>query len=174
MIVFSAIRDRASPPKAASFPSTESHRDASAEKAGDGAAPFAGYDRLDASQVVNVLSDHSQVELEAVESYERSHGGREAVLNKLRYMRGSEPFPTYDALSVEEILVAIEEADLETIDRVRGYERKFANRRRVLEAVARVHRSRLETEPRRAVPTYRPMSARSGASARRAHKRSGA
>ena len=38
------------------------------------------------------------------------------MLNKLRYMRGSEPFPGYDALSVAEILVAIEEADLETIN----------------------------------------------------------
>jgi hypothetical protein len=123
------------------------------------ALPFAGYDRLDARQVVSALSDHSQIELEAVEAYERSHKGREAVLNKLRYMRGNEPFPAYDALSVEEILAALEEADLETIDRVRGYERKFANRSRVLETVARVHRSRLASEPARTVPAYQPMSA---------------
>lgn len=122
--------------------------------------PFAGYDRLDAKQVVRALSDHSQIELEAVEAYERSHEEREAVLNKLRYMRGSEPFPTYDALSVEEILAALEDADLETIDRVRGYERKFANRALVMETVARVHRSRLAAEPARAVPAYQPMSAR--------------
>jgi hypothetical protein len=168
MTIVGAIRDRFS-----SLPSTESQRDASAAAAGNGALPFAGYDRLDARQVTNVLSDHSQIELEAVDSYERSHMGREAVLNKLRYMRGSEPLPRYDALSVEEILVAIEQADLETIGKVRGYERKFANRPRVLEAVALVHRSRLATGPARAVSSYQPMSARSAASRRGGQKRSG-
>jgi hypothetical protein len=106
--------------------------------------PFAGYDRLDASKVIRVLSDHSQVELEAAESYERSHKGREKVLNKLRYLRGSEPFPGYDALSVEEILAALEEADLATITKVRGYERRFGHRPRVLDEVARAHRMRRE------------------------------
>jgi hypothetical protein len=108
-----------------------------------------------------------------VESYERSHRGREVVLNKLRYMRGSEPFPGYDALSVEEILAALEEADLETIGRVRGYERKFANRPRVLRAVAGVRRSRLAVEPPRVIPAYQPMSAKSTPSRRGAQKRSG-
>lgn len=180
MTMLSAIRDRFSPPISASFPSTESQsstetksqREASVERGGDGALPFAGYDRLDGTQIAKVLSDHSQIELEAVEAYERSHEGREAVLNKLRYMRGSEPFPAYDALTVEEILAALEEADLETIDRVRGYERKFANRPRVLETVARVHRSRLATEPRRAGPAYLPMSARPARNRRGAQKRS--
>jgi len=180
MTMLSAIRDRFSPPISASFPATESRpstetksqREASAERDGDEALPFAGYDHLDARQIAKVLSDHSQVELEAVESYERSHRGREVVLNKLRYMRGREPFPGYDALSVEEILAALEEADLETLGRVRGYERKFANRPRVLEAVARVHRSRLASEPARVVPAYQPMSARAARSRKGAQKRS--
>ena len=60
----------------------------------------------------------------------------------LRYMRGSEPLPGYDALSVEEIVAALEEADLATIKKVRGYERKFANRPDVLEEVVRVHHRR--------------------------------
>ena len=188
MTMLSAIRDRFSPPISASFSATESQpstettasqfstetksqREASAERGGDGALPFAGYDHLDARQIAKALSDHSQIELEAVESYERSHRGREVVLNKLRYMREREPFPVYDALSVEEILAALEEADLETIDRVRGYERKFANRPRVLEAVARVHRSRLASEPARVVPAYQPMSARPARSRRGAQKR---
>jgi hypothetical protein len=173
MTMLSAIRDRFSPPISASFPSTGSQRGASAERGGGGALPFAGYDRLDATQIAKVLSDHSQIELEAVESYERSHRGREVVLNKLRYMRGSEPFPGYDALSVEEILAALEEADLETIGRVRGYERKFANRPRVLRAVAGVRRSRLAVEPPRVIPAYQPMSAKSTPSRRGAQKRSG-
>jgi hypothetical protein len=126
--------------------------------------PFAGYDRLDDKQVVHELRDHSQVELEAVESYERSHQDRPPVLNKLRYMRGSEPFPGYDALSVEEVVTALKEADLATITKVRGYERKFANRRDVLEEVARVHRRRQADEPASAAPAYQPMSATRSAS----------
>ena len=65
------------------------------------------------------------------------------MLDKLRYMRGSEPLPGYDALSVEEIVTALGEADLATIKKVRGYERKFANRPGVLEEVVRVHHRRL-------------------------------
>ena len=132
--------------------------------------PFAGYDRLYARRVNEGLSDHSQVELGAVESYERSHKGREAVLNKLRYLRGSEPFPGYDAMSVEEILAALPEADLATIKKVRGYERKFANRSQVLEEVVRVHGQRRKAEPAIAAPAYQPVSARSGASRRGAQR----
>jgi hypothetical protein len=132
--------------------------DAQAVSTGEAQLPFAGYDRLNTTKVVRGLSDHSQVELEAVESYERSHKDREAVLNKLRYMRGSEPFPGYDALSVEGILAALEEADMETIKKVRGYERKFANRGLVLEEVARVQRERRAGEPASASPAYQPTS----------------
>jgi hypothetical protein len=128
--------------------------------------PFAGYDQLDTRKVVTGLSDHSQVELEAVEKYERSHKGREAVLDKLRYMRQGEPLPGYDALSAEEILAALEEADLDTIKNVRAYERKFAGRREVLEAVVRVHKRGRAARPAVAVPAYQPASASAGASPR--------
>jgi hypothetical protein len=163
MTTLSAIRDRFS----RSSPSApESAPDAFAGSAGDGdAPPFAGYDRLDHRQVVKRLCDRSQSELEAVESYERSHRERKPVLDKLRYMRGREPLPGYDALDVEEIVAALEEADLATIKKVRGYERKFANRSEVLEAVLRVHRRRQATQPASAAPRYQPTSARIRSSA---------
>jgi hypothetical protein len=123
--------------------------------------PFAGYDRLDERQVIKGLSGHSQIELAAVESYERSHQDRKTVLDKLRYLRGSEPLPGYDALSTEEIVAALKDADLATIKRVRGYERKFANRRNVLEEVVRVHHARRAAEPASPAPGYQPISATS-------------
>ncbi|MQA75423.1 MAG: hypothetical protein GEU88_13945 [Solirubrobacterales bacterium] len=133
--------------------------------------PFAGYDRLNERQVIEGLRDHSQVELEAVESYERSHKSRGPVFDKLRYMRGREPLPGYDALSVEEVVTALEDANLATIKRVRGYERKFATRRDVLEEVARVHHRRQAAQPCGAAPSYKaiggpdqPMNATSGPS----------
>jgi hypothetical protein len=134
-------------------------RDAPASSAGEAKLPFAGYDELDDGEVVHGLSDHSQIELEAVESYERSHKNRVPVLDKLRWMRGREPLAGYDALGVEEIIGAVEQADMATIKRVRAYERKFANRRDVLEAVVRVHHLRQATQPRSPAPSYQPMSA---------------
>ena len=141
--------------------------DAQGEPVAEAGLPFAGYDRLDDRQVVEGLSDHSQIELEAVESFERSHENRVPVLDKLRYMRQREPLPGYDALSVEEILTALEDADLATINKVRGYERKFANRPDVLEEVARVYHRRQARRPASAAPAYQPMSASVGREPRR-------
>ena len=57
-----------------------------------------------------------------------------------------------------------------TIKKVRGYERKFANRPQVMEEVVRVHRQRRKAEPAIAAPAYQPVSARSGASRRGAQR----
>ena len=100
--------------------------------------PIAGYDRLKDKQITDQLSDLSQVELAAVESYERSHEERPPVLDKLRYMRGSEPLPGYDALDPDQIATALAGADAETVKAVRDYERKFGHRRQVLEQAARM------------------------------------
>ena len=123
--------------------------------------PFAGYDDLDDREVTKALSGHSQVELEAVENYERSHQERKPVLDKLRYMRQDEPLPGYDALSSEEVVSELKGADLPAIRRVRGYERKFANRRNVMEEVTRVHHEQLAAQPDVAPPSYQPTSAKS-------------
>jgi hypothetical protein len=121
--------------------------DAQGDPVAESGPPFEGYDRLDKKEVMEGLSDHSQIELEAVESYERIHEDREPVLDKVHYMLGRETLPGYDDLSVEEIVAALEDADVDAIKRVRSYERKFANRPDVLEEVVRVHHQRRATEP---------------------------
>jgi hypothetical protein len=60
------------------------------------------------------------------------------VLDKLRYIRGSEPMPGYDALTTEQIADALADADAETVKAVRDYERKFQHRQSVLNEAARV------------------------------------
>lgn len=127
--------------------------------------PFTGYEKLDDKDVVRVLRDHSQAELEAVEVYERSHQNRLRVLDKLRFMRQDEPFPGYDALESKEIVVALGDADLPTVKRVRSYERKFGNRGTILDQVARIHHDRRAAKPAAAAPSYQPMSASSGSRA---------
>ena len=103
----------------------------------DHSEPISGYDDLDAKQVSDRLSQLTQVELATVEAYERAHGKRPAVLAKLRYMQGAEPVPGYDALTTEQIAETLAGADAETVRAVRDYERKFRNRRSVMDEAAR-------------------------------------
>ena len=100
--------------------------------------PISGYDQLDEKEVGDQLSQLSQVELATVETYERAHGNRPAVLHRLRYMHGTEPLPGYDALTAEQIAEALADADAETVRAVRDYERKFQGRQSVLGEAARV------------------------------------
>jgi hypothetical protein len=104
--------------------------------------PVPGYDGLKTKHLVASLSSRSQVELAEIESYERAHENRRVVFDKLRWLRQDEPLPGYDALSDEEVVAMLDEADVATIKRVRGYERKFAARRIVLDEVTRLHRKR--------------------------------
>lgn len=104
--------------------------------------PLAGYDKLKTKELIASLSSHSQVELASIERYERAHQAREAVFDKLRWLRQEEPLPGYDALRSAEVANALEKADVATIKRVRGYERKFAARREVLDEVTRLHQER--------------------------------
>jgi hypothetical protein len=104
--------------------------------------PVAGYDSLKTKEVIASLSDHSQVELAKIESYERAHQDRDSVFDKLRWLRHDEPLPGYDTLSSAEVIAALGKADVPTLKRVRGYERKFQDRREVLDEVDRLHRER--------------------------------
>jgi hypothetical protein len=106
---------------------------------GETESPLAGYDRLDARHVVAQLAQHSQTDLATIETHERAHKDRPAVLNKLRYLRGREPLPGYDTLEPQQIAAALDGADLDTAKRVREYERKFKRRSGVLDAVTRMH-----------------------------------
>lgn len=121
--------------------------------------PIDGYDRLNDREVMGSLSKRSQVELGAIEKYEFANKRRINVLDKLRYMRGKEPISGYDGFSSEEIVTALETADLASIKRVRAYERKFANRPEVLEQVIRVHHRTIERDGAPPAPGQRASSA---------------
>ena len=122
--------------------------------ADDAGLPMPGYDKLDGRQIGARLDGLSQVELAAVEAYERSHMERPQVLDKLRYMRTNEPLPGYDGLSPAQISEALAGADAETVKAVRDYERKFAHRPQVMDEAARfletAHESAGETSAREA------------------------
>ena len=103
----------------------------------DTASPIDGYDRLDSRKVIEQLPQRSQTELATIETHERAHKDRPAVLNKLGYLRGDEPLTGYDSLAPEEIATELDGADLDTAKRIREYERKFKRRSTVLDAVDR-------------------------------------
>jgi glucose dehydrogenase len=120
--------------------SIEARRDAQAATSSpeEHAVPISDYDQLGDKEVGDRLSQLSQVELATVETYERAHRNRPAVLEKLRYMQGTEPLPGYDTLTTEQIAEALAGADAETVKAVRDYERKFQHRQSVLDEAARV------------------------------------
>ena len=60
------------------------------------------------------------------------------MLNRLRWLRGNEPLPGYDALDSDEIVRALAGADAATVKAVRSYERHHRDRRDVRAEVARV------------------------------------
>jgi hypothetical protein len=94
------------------------------------------FDRLNEREAVIELTQLDQAGLGAVETFERSHRARPAVLNKLRYLRQPEPLPGYDRLEPDGIAEALGEADMPTIKLVREYERKMQGRPSVLKAVS--------------------------------------
>ena len=100
--------------------------------------PIARYDHFDGKEVAGRLPPLSQVELAAVEAYERSHRDRPVVLNRLRWLRGNEPLPGYDALDSDQVVRALADADAATVKAVRSYERHHRDRRDVRAAIARI------------------------------------
>ena len=94
------------------------------------------YATLGEHDAVTELGQLNQVELTAVESYERSHRDRAAVHNKLRYLRQPEPLSGYDALDTADVIAALASMDTATLKTVREYERKMQNRATVLKELA--------------------------------------
>jgi hypothetical protein len=130
--ILDRLRNRSSRGQAGALGSAE------ASSADEQRLPIARYDQLDGKQVFPQLSQLSQVELAAVEAHERSHRERPVVLNQLRWLRGREPLPGYDALESDEIVRALADADAATVKAVRSYERHHRDRREVRAEVARV------------------------------------
>ena len=96
-----------------------------------------GYDKLTADEIVSKLGDLSQIDLAKIDSYERKHQSRTTVLSKIASLRGDEPWPGYDELSVAEIESVLGEGDDERASQVRSYERSHKNRAGVLKAAER-------------------------------------
>ena len=98
---------------------------------------IAGYDKLTAEEIVAKLSELSQIDLAKVDAYERKHQNRTTVLERVSTLRGDEPWPGYDELTVAELQTALGKADETAIKAVRTYERAHKARAGVLKATER-------------------------------------
>ena len=98
---------------------------------------IARYDKLTAEEIVDKLSDLSQIDLAKVDSYERKNQNRTTVVSRITSLRGDEPWPGYDELSVAEIEPVLASGDDDRVKEVRSYERAHKNRASVLKAAER-------------------------------------
>jgi ferritin-like metal-binding protein YciE len=96
---------------------------------------IAHYDQLTAEEIIDKLRGLSQIELAKTDAYERRHDDRSTVLSRISSLRGDEPWPGYDELTVSEVHAALSEADEQRLHQVRSYERAHKNRAGVLNAV---------------------------------------
>jgi len=98
---------------------------------------IASYDSLTADEIASRLASLSQIDLAKIDSYERRHQNRTTVLERVSSLRGNEPWPGYDELTVAEVKAVLSEGDEDRVRQVRAYERAHQNRAGVLNATER-------------------------------------
>ncbi len=105
--------------------------------ASEGDLAITGYGKLTAAEIVEKLANLSQIDLAKVNSYERKNENRKTILSRITSLRGDEPWPGYDELSVDEIRAVLDEGDEDRVKRVPSYERSHKNRAGVIDASER-------------------------------------
>lgn len=118
---------------------TQAEGEAKGAVASEDELPIADYDSKNAPEITSELTGLSQIDLGKVDAYERRHQNRSTVLQKIDSLRGDEPWPGYDELTVEEIRTALG-ADGDHVadaDKVHDYERRHKDRSGVIEATER-------------------------------------
>jgi ferritin-like metal-binding protein YciE len=97
------------------------------------------YDKLTVTDVTPQLEGLSQIDLAKIDAYERKNQNRSGITERIARLRGDEPWPGYDELTVAEIKAVLDEGDDERGRRVRAYERDHKNRTSVLRAAGTQH-----------------------------------
>jgi ferritin-like metal-binding protein YciE len=105
--------------------------------ASEGDLAIIGYGKLTATEITEKLAHLSQVDLAKIDSYERKNENRTTILSRITSLRGNEPWPGYDDLSVDEIRAVLDKGDQDRVKRVRSYERSHKNRAGVIDASER-------------------------------------
>jgi hypothetical protein len=96
--------------------------------------PIADYDKQTADDIAGRLKGFTQRELRMIDAYERKHENRATITDRIAKLSGDEPWSGYDEQSVDEINAVLREADKDTAQAVRAYERDRKARSGVLQA----------------------------------------
>jgi ferritin-like metal-binding protein YciE len=96
--------------------------------------PIQRYRSLTSEEIVSKLSQLSEIELRKLDAYERKNKNRPAVLSRIRVLRGEEPWPGYDDLTVPEIETVLTEGDYQRAQDVLVYERAHKNRSEIIQS----------------------------------------
>ena len=99
--------------------------------------PIAGYGDLTAEEIARRLPGLSQIDLAKIDAYERRGESRTTILSRISALRGSEPWPGYDEMTVAEVRERLGAGDEDRARSVRSYERAHKNRAGVIDAAER-------------------------------------
>jgi len=92
------------------------------------------YDNLSVEEIRNRLPRLSQAEQATIEAYERTTRNRTEILEALQDLRGKEPWPGYDEMSVNDIRSRFADSDSDQVRAVLEYERGHKGRSSILNA----------------------------------------
>jgi SpoVK/Ycf46/Vps4 family AAA+-type ATPase len=95
--------------------------------------PITDYDKQSAADIESKLKGFSQRELRMIDAYERKHGNRATITDKIAKLTAEQPWSGYDEQSVDAITTALSDADAETARKVKAYERDHKGRTGVIE-----------------------------------------
>jgi len=96
--------------------------------------PLKDYDKQTAADITAKLKGFSQRELRMIDAYERKHENRATITDKIAKLTGEQPWSGYDEQSVDAITTTLNDADSQTAQTVKSYERERKARTGVLEA----------------------------------------
>jgi uncharacterized protein (UPF0335 family) len=96
--------------------------------------PITDYDKQSAEYIASKLNGFSQRQLRMIDAYERKRENRATITDKIAKLTRDEPWSGYDEQSAEAVTTALKDADAETAQKVKTYERDHKGRTGVIEA----------------------------------------
>ncbi|MEA2433971.1 MAG: hypothetical protein QOG54_1428 [Actinomycetota bacterium] len=97
--------------------------------------PIKGYAGLTANEITSELKGLTQTELAKVYKFEKAHDDRQTILDAIESKLTALPIPTYDALTVDEIIGRLDKLDGSELKTLRRYEAETKDRTTVIEKI---------------------------------------
>lgn len=95
--------------------------------------PISGYNSLTASDIVSRLQGLTQTDLARVYKYEQANEDRSTILEAIDSKLIDLPIPTYDALTVDEIIARLDKLSQKELKVIRRYEKDTKGRSMILD-----------------------------------------